>query len=420
MARLLRQQYDNQPSGQMVSGWYVPNTGNAILGALANVIGGYQEGEASKEAKGIERERSQALAQALGSAGIAPPQTLLQQAGTPEEKPGFLDKTVSFLRGEQAPTKPAMPYQVNVAQNVSPEQRDAGLMSLYQIDPTMAAPMVAHEQFKLQKEQAADLKREALQARREEMQQQIQARQDIADQNNQLRLQMAQIAAGNKQAPAPVQIIGQNGEPMYVTPQQAIGQKPYNASLEQRTTALDQKSVENASKDMQTLEETAAKLNELKQASSTLSQHKGLEGISGVSGYLPSLPAGEAAQAQNAKEALDAKMTALGKVASAASGAIGSMATQEWKILKDQVDVIDPVKLGAKGTQQKLKELNQYADTTLSRLTNQYEREHAPAIARFPDRLTPRLNISNQNDPFAGFTPEQKAQYLKEHPNAGY
>ena len=260
MARLLRQQYDNQPSGQMVSGWYVPNTGNAILGALANVIGGYQESEANKEAKGIERERSQALAQALGSAGIAPPQTLLQQAGTPEEKPGFLDRTVSFLRGEQAPVKPAQPYQVNVAQNVTPEQRDAALMSLYQIDPTMAAPMVAHEQFKLQKEQAADLKREALQARREELQQQIQARQDIADENNQLRLQLAQIAAGNKQPQSQFEYKEINGQPFSFnrfTNQLMPVQAPETAGFSPKKLTPEQQKIQDATDAIDILKQAA-------------------------------------------------------------------------------------------------------------------------------------------------------------------
>ena len=38
MAELLRNQYANQPTGQMVSGWYVPNTGNAVMGALGNIL----------------------------------------------------------------------------------------------------------------------------------------------------------------------------------------------------------------------------------------------------------------------------------------------------------------------------------------------------------------------------------------------
>lgn len=143
---------------------------------------------------------------------------------------------------------------------------------------------------------------------------------------------------------------------------------------------------------MQALENATTQLQQLKEASTDLSTHKGLPGISGVSGYIYSWPSGEAAKAQNAKETLDAKMTALGKAASAMSGSIGSMATQEWKILKDQVDVIDPVKLGVEGTQAKLQDLNDYADATMARLRSQYEREHAPMIEKYPERLTPRLD----------------------------
>ena len=57
MAELLRSQYANQPTGQMVSGWYVPNTGGAVVDALRNVLGAYQEREATDELKGLQREK---------------------------------------------------------------------------------------------------------------------------------------------------------------------------------------------------------------------------------------------------------------------------------------------------------------------------------------------------------------------------
>ena len=155
LARLLRNQYSNQPAGQMVSGWYVPNTGNAILGAMANVLGAYQEKQANEEMKGIEKEKLQATIQALNKAGIEAPETLLKQAGTEEVKPGWIDRASAFLRGQDQPQPtPAQPYQQNVAQNIQPQQRMAGLSNLVAVNPEYASSVLALE--KLQADQAKD------------------------------------------------------------------------------------------------------------------------------------------------------------------------------------------------------------------------------------------------------------------------
>ena len=214
LARLLRNQYSNQPAGQMVSGWYVPNTGNAILGAMANVLGAYQEKQANEEMKGIEREKSQALADALGQAGISAPQYLLKQAGTEEVKPGWIDRASAFLRGQDQPQPtPAQPYQQNVIRNVSPEQRDAALMNLYGIDSSLATPMVAHEQFKLQQQQQADLKREAL-AQQAELKREALAqneRQDLRD--IEMKKTLANLSAQNRQPQSQFEYKEINGQP---------------------------------------------------------------------------------------------------------------------------------------------------------------------------------------------------------------
>ena len=132
MADLLRQQSLNQQPGQMVSGWYVPNTGGAIMGALGNILGAYQENQANKELKDIEQERGRDYIRLINQMGMSAPESMVNQYGTPEEKPGFIDRTVAFLKGEEAPTKPAIPFQQNVAQNVTPEQKRNALME-YQL-----------------------------------------------------------------------------------------------------------------------------------------------------------------------------------------------------------------------------------------------------------------------------------------------
>jgi hypothetical protein len=160
MAELLRNQYQNQPAGQMVSGWYVPNYGNAIMGAMSNILGAYQEKEAKDELKGIEREKNQALVDALGQAGITAPSHLLKQAGTEEVKPGWIDRASAFLRGEEAKGTPAQPYQQNVAQNVSPAQYNQALTNMMGISPEYASNILSLE--KLKAEQAKEARKERM------------------------------------------------------------------------------------------------------------------------------------------------------------------------------------------------------------------------------------------------------------------
>ena len=89
MADLLRQQSLNQQPGQMVSGWYVPNTGGAVMGALGNILGAYQESQANKELKGIEQERGRAMIDALAQGGMKVPQAMLSQYGEQAQEPSF-------------------------------------------------------------------------------------------------------------------------------------------------------------------------------------------------------------------------------------------------------------------------------------------------------------------------------------------
>ena len=97
LARKLQEQSANQQAGQMVSGWYVPNTGGAILGAVKNLIGGYQEGTAQNELDKAEREKTAATIRGLNSMGMEAPPEMALQAGTPEQKPSWWDKTSAFV-----------------------------------------------------------------------------------------------------------------------------------------------------------------------------------------------------------------------------------------------------------------------------------------------------------------------------------
>ena len=156
-ARKLRES-SNQPAGQMVSGWYVPNTGGAVVDALRNVLGAYEERQATDELKGLQREKLQSTIQAMNQAGIQAPESMLKEAGTPEVKPGMWDRLTATLRGEEAKGTPAQPYQQNVAQNVPQAQRNAGLSNLIAVNPEYAQNVLALE--KLQADQSKALEAE--------------------------------------------------------------------------------------------------------------------------------------------------------------------------------------------------------------------------------------------------------------------
>ena len=159
-ARKLRES-SNQPAGQMVSGWYVPNTGGAVVDALRNIMGAYQEREAKDELKNIQREKLQSTIQAMGQAGISAPESMLKEAGTEEEAPSWTSRASAFLRGEEQPKPtPAQPYQQNVAQNVTRAQRNAGLSNLIAVNPEYAQNVLALE--KMQADEAKDARRAQL------------------------------------------------------------------------------------------------------------------------------------------------------------------------------------------------------------------------------------------------------------------
>ena len=68
------------------------------------------------------------------------PSTLLSQAGTPEQSPSFMSRASAFLRGENQPqAEPAQPYQQKIAQGLTPDQKESGLMNLLQVNPDVAS-----------------------------------------------------------------------------------------------------------------------------------------------------------------------------------------------------------------------------------------------------------------------------------------
>lgn len=197
-ARRLREQ-QQEPAGQMVSGWYVPNTGGAVVNALRNVLGAYQERQADEELKGVERERAKDIANVYAQMGVQAPESLLRQAGTEEIKPGMIDRFTALLRGEEAKGTPAQLYQQPaLTQNVSSDQYEAGLINLSSLSPdhaqlagTLYNARQSRELAKAEKESQRNWDMYKLAKEQEFRSQENQANRDT-------RLEVAQLAQANK------------------------------------------------------------------------------------------------------------------------------------------------------------------------------------------------------------------------------
>ena len=160
--------------------------------------------------------------------------------------------------------------------------------------------------------------------------------------------------------------------------------------------AAEQKQFKDATKDMQFVETSVQKNEALKTDVEALSKHKGLSGMSGFNAKLPTLPGSDTAQAMNLYEGIKGKMGEIAKANASATGSIGSMAIAEWPMLINQFAAIDPAKLGEKGTQAELKKVADKMVMYNKQLISQYQREHAPVIKKYPDRLTPKFDYGKQ------------------------
>ena len=143
LARKLQEQSANQQAGQMVSGWYVPNTGGAALGALQNIIGAWEEKGAKEDLTKAEQQKAAATMRAQESYGVPATEEMALAAGTPAKDPSIMSRLGALVRLEDQPqATPAQPMAHNVAQNVSPEQRRSAMISLMGVDPTQASNLL--------------------------------------------------------------------------------------------------------------------------------------------------------------------------------------------------------------------------------------------------------------------------------------
>jgi hypothetical protein len=190
------------------------------------------------------------------------------------------------------------------------------------------------------------------------------------------------------QPSAPVAVIGPDGKPRYVSREQAISQGMQPAStapaLKPLTEGQEIKLRADVAKDYKAATTALSQIDDLLTSAAAVKTSPGLSAATGFTGkYLPSFPEGGAAQAETRLANLRGKVTALGKATAAMSGAIGSIANQEWKILADQIAVLDEIK-GKGPLLEQIALLEEQAQGAAARIRDTYEKSRAEDFERFP------------------------------------
>ena len=202
------------------------------------------------------------------------------------------------------------------------------------------------------------------------------------------RIEIARQSRPPAQPSAPVAVIGPDGRPMYVSREQAISQGLQPASdatsLKPLTEGQTIKLRTDVSKDYKAATTALSQMEDLLESIDKVKTAPGLTAATGFTGkYLPSFPEGKAAQAETRLANLRGKVTALGKATAAMSGAIGSIANQEWKILSDQIAVLDEVK-GKGPLLEQIDLVEQQARGAIERIRDTYQKTRAEDFERFP------------------------------------
>jgi hypothetical protein len=147
--------------------------------------------------------------------------------------------------------------------------------------------------------------------------------------------------------------------------------------------------------DYKNAEQTMQTMAEIENAITTLKNSKGLSKREGYSGYLPAQIQGkEAMTAENRLQTLKGKVTQMGKAMATMSGAIGPMAVQEWKIVSDAVNAIDPT---AGNLSEQLANIEAQAKGASSRVKDIYERTYSDNFESSPQFDSSNFKIYPSN-----------------------
>ena len=191
------------------------------------------------------------------------------------------------------------------------------------------------------------------------------------------------------QPSAPVAVIDPaTGQAIYVSREEALRNKMQPAAnapaLKPLTEGQTIKLRTDVGKDYQNASTALSQIDDLLKSATAVKTSPGLSAATGYTGkYLPSFSEGAAAQAETRLANLRGKVTALGKATASMGGAIGSIATQEWKVLADQVAVLDETK-GTKPLLEQIGLLEDQARRSAELIRDKYEKTRAEDFERFP------------------------------------
>jgi hypothetical protein len=206
----------------------------------------------------------------------------------------------------------------------------------------------------------------------------------------------------------PVSVIDPaTGQAIYVSREEALRNRMQPATnapaLKPLTEGQLIKLRTDVGKDYKAATTALSQIDDLLASATAVKTSPGLTAATGFTGkFLPSFPEGAAAQAETRLANLRGKVTALGKATAAMSGAIGSIANQEWKILSDQIAVLDETK-GKGPLLDQIALLEEQAKGAAARIRDTYEKSRAEDFERFPQfRDLPAPKAPGGNAPAAG------------------
>jgi len=165
-----------------------------------------------------------------------------------------------------------------------------------------------------------------------------------------------------------------------------------SGNLEKPMTALQKQKFETGiANDFKSTGQVMQTMAQLVKAISDVGSSKGLSSREGYSGYLPAWTQGkDAMTAQNRIDTLKGKVTQMGKAMATMSGAIGPMAVQEWKIVADAVNALDPT---AGNFKEQIENVQSQAEGASSRIRDWYDRRYSDSFEKYPQFKTESIPL---------------------------
>jgi hypothetical protein len=339
------------PQGQMVSGIYVAPS---ITQYLASGLKGYKANQMEKEAETEWETGAKQQQQRMTSAQQKYLEALRPQSvQTGETKQPFessqMDRFGTPMQGQQQQTTPVMgqrqptPEELYTAQmqfatdlNDPQAMMTAANNRISGIEKQQTREddqLFKQEQAQLQREQIAANLQAQIQAANQRGEDTRQMQYTLAQMNNASREDLARLTASLKpepQAKAPVSVMGPDGQPMFVSPEQAYGQRPYSAAQEAKDAVKIQSQSAAGLSAQQAIDQAAL-----------LMGHKGRQMGTGTSSWTGSVPI-IASDSKDFQKNLDTfKAQTFVPMVSAMKG-MGALSDAEGKKLTDSVGALDP------------------------------------------------------------------------------